>query len=104
MQGRIFAAALSEGAVLDLADEGEILLPELSRQMMRRLVEPTRTRARLFDTQGRLIADSRVLRGPGDPVLVTELPPPKGLLSRLVDARLRLVCRALTERPQAPDL
>ena len=38
--------------------------------MMRRLVEPTRTRARLFDAQGRLIADSRVLRGPGDPVLV----------------------------------
>src|SRR3954466_4833680 len=86
MQGRIFAAALSEGAVLDSADEGEILLPELSRQMMRRLVEPTRTRARLFDTQGRLIADSRVLRGPGDPVLVTELSPPKGLLSRVVDA------------------
>src|SRR3954451_8781304 len=85
-QGEIFAAALSEGAVLDSADEGEILLPELSRQMMRRLVEPTRTRARLFDTQGRLIADSRVLRGPGDPVLVTELAPPKGLLSRVVDA------------------
>src|SRR5215207_6069469 len=35
MQGQIFAAALSEGAVLDSADEGEILLPELSRQMMR---------------------------------------------------------------------
>ncbi|HEX2152206.1 MAG TPA: stimulus-sensing domain-containing protein [Stellaceae bacterium] len=86
MQGQIFAAALSEGAVLDSADEGEVLLPGLSRQMMRRLVEPTRTRARLFDPQGRLIADSRVLPGPGDPVLVTELPPPKGLLSHVVDA------------------
>jgi two-component system sensor histidine kinase ChvG len=86
MQGQIFAAALSEGAVLDSTDEGEVLLPGLSRQMMRRLVEPTRTRARLFDPQGRLIADSRVLPGPGDPVLVTELPPPKGLLSHVVDA------------------
>ena len=88
VQGEIFAAALSEGAVLDSADEGEILLPELSRQMMRRLVEPTRARARLFDTHGRLIADSRVLRGPGDPVLVTELPAPRprGLLSWLADA------------------
>ncbi|MGD9615522.1 MAG: stimulus-sensing domain-containing protein [Alphaproteobacteria bacterium] len=86
MQSRIFAAALSEGAVLDSTDEGEVLLPGLSRQMMRRLVEPTRTRARLFDVQGRLIADSRVLRGPGDPVLVTELPPPKGLPARVVDA------------------
>ena len=88
VQGEIFAAALGEGAVLDSADEGEVLLPELSRQMMRRLVEPTRTRARLFDTHSRLIADSRLLRGPGDPVLVAELnpPPPKGLLSWLADA------------------
>jgi two-component system sensor histidine kinase ChvG len=86
-QGEIFAAALSEGAVLDSADEGEILLPELSRQMMRRLVEPTRTRARLFDNRGKLIADSRLLRGQGDAVLVSELPQPahKGLLSRVAD-------------------
>ena len=35
-QGEIFAAALSEGAVLDSGDEGEILLPDLARQMMRR--------------------------------------------------------------------
>src|SRR4051794_24191448 len=34
MQGQIFAAALSEGAVLDSAEEGEVLLPELSRMMM----------------------------------------------------------------------
>src|SRR5439155_640133 len=72
-QGEIFAAALSEGAVLDSADEGEVLLPDLARQMMRRLVEPTRTRARLFDTAGALIADSNLLRGPGDAVQVSEL-------------------------------
>ena len=52
-QGEIFAAALGEGAVLDSADEGEVLLPDLARQMMRRLVEPTHTRARLFDREGR---------------------------------------------------
>ena len=87
VQGAIFAAALSEGAVLDSAEDGEILLPELSRQMMTRLAEPTRARARLFDNHGRLIADSRVLRGPGDPVLVTELPAPRprGLFSWLAD-------------------
>src|SRR6266700_6363774 len=73
-QGEIFAAALSEGAVLDSADEGEVLLPDLARQMMRRLVEPTRTRARLFDKAGKLVADSRLLRGPSDPVSVAELP------------------------------
>src|SRR5438034_3760233 len=86
-QGEIFAAALSEGAVLDSTDEGEVLLPDLARQMMRRLVEPTRTRARLFDKTGKLIADSRLLRGPGDAVQVAELPAQanKGPLARLVD-------------------
>src|SRR5205085_3846906 len=86
-QGEIFAAALGEGAVLDSADEGEVLLPDLARQMMRRLVEPTRTRARLFDNKGKLIADSRLLRGPGDAVQIADLPTPpnKGLLARLVD-------------------
>jgi len=77
MQGEVFAAALGEGAVLDSVDEGEILLPDLARQMMRRLVEPTRTRARLFDATGNLVADSRVLRGPGGIVQIRELPPPE---------------------------
>ena len=86
-QGEIFAAALGEGAVLESADEGETLLPELSRQMMRRLVEPTRTRARLFALDGKLIADSRLLRGPGDAVQVAELPAPdnRGLIGRTAD-------------------
>src|ERR1700751_3234598 len=77
VQGEGFAAALGEGAVLDSVDEGEILLPDLARQMMRPLVEPTRTRARLFNVKGEIIADSRILRGPGDSVQVLELPAPK---------------------------
>ncbi|MGE5271964.1 MAG: stimulus-sensing domain-containing protein [Thiohalocapsa sp.] len=84
MQGKIFAAALSEGAVLDSGDEGEVLLPDLSRQMMRRLVEPTRTRARLFDIHGRLIADSRLLRGAAPAGEPPE--PEKGLVGRVADA------------------
>jgi two-component system sensor histidine kinase ChvG len=86
-QGEIFAAALGEGAVLDSVDEGEILLPDLARQMMRRLVEPTHTRARLFDVEGEIIADSRVLRGPGDTVQVLELEEPEreGAMMRFVE-------------------
>jgi two-component system, OmpR family, sensor histidine kinase ChvG len=76
-QGEIFAAALGEGAVIDSVTEGEQLIPELGSQMMRRLVEPTRTRARLFDLDGKLLADSRVLRGPGGVVQIRELPPPQ---------------------------
>jgi two-component system, OmpR family, sensor histidine kinase ChvG len=86
-QGEVFAAALGEGAVLDSADEGEVLLPDLARQMMRRLVAPTKTRARLFDIKGDIIADSRVLRGPGGAIQVTELPPPdnEGVIRKLSD-------------------
>jgi two-component system, OmpR family, sensor histidine kinase ChvG len=65
-QGEIFAAALSEGAVLDSPGEGEVLLPELARRMMWRLVAPTRIRARLFDSHGTLLADSRRLHRPGN--------------------------------------
>jgi two-component system, OmpR family, sensor histidine kinase ChvG len=87
MQGEIFAAALGEGAVLDSGDEGEVLLPDLARQMMRRLVAPTKIRARLFDVKGDIIADSRVLRGPGGAVQVLELPPldSEGPIHKLVD-------------------
>jgi two-component system sensor histidine kinase ChvG len=77
-QGEIFAAALGEGAVIDsMGEEGERLIPDLGRQMMRRLVEPTRTRARLFALDGQLIADSRLLRGPGGAVQIQELPAPQ---------------------------
>ena len=84
-QGQIFAAALGEGAVIDSVGEGETLVPDLGRMMMRRLVEPTHTRARLFDGNGKLIADSRVMHGPGGVVQIKELPPPNdgGPLTRL---------------------
>jgi two-component system sensor histidine kinase ChvG len=103
-QGEIFAAALGEGAVLDSPDEGEILLPDLGRHMMQRLVAPTRTPARLFDKDGKLIADSRVLGGPGDEVQVAELPPPDdvGLLRRLADRAYDWVANLLPQRRNYP--
>ena len=103
-QGEVFAAALGEGAVLDSADEGEVLLPDLARQMMRRLVAPTKTRARLFDIKGDIIADSRVLRGPGGAIQVTELPPPdnEGVLRRLVDRIYDWVAEILPRHRRYP--
>ncbi|MGH7089177.1 MAG: stimulus-sensing domain-containing protein, partial [Stellaceae bacterium] len=87
-QGQIFAAALGEGAVIDVPGEGEMLVPELGRDMMRRLVEPTHTRARLFDVRGRLIGDTRMLRGSGGAVQVEVLPPPGtgGWMERTAEA------------------
>jgi two-component system, OmpR family, sensor histidine kinase ChvG len=87
-QGQIFAAALGEGAVSDVAGEGQSLLPGPGRDMMRRLVEPTHTRARLYDDKGALVGDTRLLRGPGGAVQIQELPPPGdgGLVQRAAAA------------------
>jgi two-component system sensor histidine kinase ChvG len=103
-QGEIFAAALSEGAVLDSPDEGEVLLPDLARQMMWRLVEPTHTRARLFDVRGRIIADSRMLKSAGAAIRVSELPPPdhRGPIPRLFDRVFAWIARLLPHRARYP--
>lgn len=49
--------------------------PERVAPVLRRLISPTKTRARIFDRDGVLILDSRNLYGRGD-VLRFELPPP----------------------------
>jgi two-component system, OmpR family, sensor histidine kinase ChvG len=105
-QGEIFAAALGEGAVIDSVGEGEQLVPALGRQMMQRLAEPTQhTRARLFDVAGKLIADSRALRGPGSFVQIEELPPPEaqpGLFKRIATWIYDEVIAALPWQRQHP--
>jgi two-component system sensor histidine kinase ChvG len=88
-QGEISAAAISEGAVFQGPNEPPIVVPELGRQMLRRLVEPTHARARLFDANGVMIGDSRWLEGPGETMNIEELPPPpeaKGLFGRMAEA------------------
>ncbi len=80
VQARIFATALGEGAVQRVQDEsdGEAyeLSPELARQMVRRLVEATETRTRLFTADGALVSDSRVLTGSLGAIQIEELPIP----------------------------
>jgi two-component system sensor histidine kinase ChvG len=49
--------------------------PERVAPVLRRLISPTKTRARIYDRDGGLILDSRNLYGRGD-VLRFELPPP----------------------------
>jgi two-component system sensor histidine kinase ChvG len=86
--GEIVAGALAEGAVTTgLSGKSEFLV-ERTRQMVRRLVEPTRVRARLFHTGGALMADSRMLIGSGGVVKVEDLPPPSppdGVTEPIVD-------------------
>jgi two-component system sensor histidine kinase ChvG len=73
----LFAAALGEGATLTDPTTGEALMPRVAQQMVRRVGETHGSRARLFDTDGTLVADSRLLVGPGGMVEIEEVPPPK---------------------------
>ena len=66
--------------------------PERVAPVLRRLVSPTKTRARIYDRDGVLILDSRNLYGRGD-VLRFDLPPPNaekpGLMERAFIAMRR---------------
>lgn len=76
LQARLTASALGEGAVVVDEEDHNILSPLLARLMIRRLVEATNTRTRLFDLDDTLLADSRILLERGGKIQVEELPEP----------------------------
>ena len=76
-QAQVFAGAVGEGATTDALGNGIQLVTPLARDMMRRLVEPTKTRAQLLDAKGALIADTAVLGNAGAAVEIDKLAPPE---------------------------
>lgn len=66
--------------------------PERVAPVLRRLVTPTRTRARIYDRDGALLLDSRSLYARGD-ILRFDLPPPKTREPTIVDQVVRTVKR-----------
>jgi two-component system sensor histidine kinase ChvG len=76
-QAQVFAGAVGEGATTDALGNGIQLVTPLARDMMRRLVEPTKTRAQLLDAKGALIADTAVLGSAGAAVEIDKLAPPE---------------------------
>ena len=75
-EASIIAGAIAEGATVGGVDELPSLDVGETRQMLRRLHETTATRARLFSViDGALVADSRVLSGPGGAVEIRPLDP-----------------------------
>jgi two-component system sensor histidine kinase ChvG len=94
VQGQIFAGALGEGAIGTRRDGTQVLLAEVARPLLRRLVKPTRTRARLFSATGDLVVDSRYLFGPGGGIQIEELgqgDPRRDLGHHLLDLYTRFV-------------
>lgn len=96
-QARIFAGALGESAVVGDGEGALELAPDQSRVLLRRLIAPTRARARLFANTGGLIADSRYLMSSGGAVQVEPLPPliEQGPLERLLDQAYTWLVRAV---------
>jgi len=76
-QAQLFAAAIGEGAVNSDSPTSQRLLEDVTRKMVRRMVETTHTRARLFAADGTLLADSRMLTGRGGAIQTEVLPPPE---------------------------
>ena len=75
IQGQAFSQSLGSTAAISNADGREQLMPDITRSLMRLLFSDTGVRARIFAPDGRMIADSFMLHGPGGDVRVVELPP-----------------------------
>jgi len=76
-EGQLFAVALGETGVTagDLGDER--MMPEAARLTLRRMVEISKNRARLFALDGSLVADSLRLLSPEGAIVIVPLEPPK---------------------------
>jgi two-component system sensor histidine kinase ChvG len=76
-EAKLFSGALAAGAVVTDPSGEDSLMPEGTRQTVRRLVDVSKTRARIFAPDGALLADSFLLSGPGGIVEIQPLPPPE---------------------------
>jgi two-component system sensor histidine kinase ChvG len=86
-QGELIAASIGEGAIVVESDSDarpvftpggtlRVIDPDSARQLLRRLAALAQLRARLFARDGTMIADTRLLQGPGGEVQVLDLPAP----------------------------
>jgi two-component system, OmpR family, sensor histidine kinase ChvG len=95
-EGELFAAALAETGVVAGTLGDERLMPEIARLTIRRMIDVSANRARLFDQDGTLIADSKRL-GTAGQVEMELLAPPEteSLGARLVNGAYDYVTRVI---------
>src|SRR5262245_2776008 len=95
-EGQLFAAALAETGVVAGTLGDERLMPEIARLTIRRMIDVSANRARLFDQDGTLIADSKRL-GEAGQVEMELLAPPEteSLGARLVNGAYDYVTRLI---------
>ncbi len=95
-EARIFASAIAEGATISYADQKDVLVKPLARQMLRRLDEVTDARTRLYDLEANLVADSWVIgRAPSAGVTRVDLQQDEGesWLNRQLDGIVGMIFR-----------
>jgi len=76
-QAEVMARAVAELGIDTDASVDPGLVPERVRRIVRRLSGVMASRIRIHGPEGRLIADTRVLTGPGGTVRIQPLPPPE---------------------------
>ncbi|MBM3561162.1 MAG: hypothetical protein FJX53_15080, partial [Alphaproteobacteria bacterium] len=102
VQGRIFAGAVAGGAVFTAPGLGQRIDYRIGGQILLRLVEPTSLRARLFDPEGELIADTRLLGAPRGIVRIEELPSLEAAERSIVARLVATIERVLPGGPELP--
>lgn len=96
-QGKLIAASIGEGAVVVDTEASDFpaftpngaqrtIDQDNARPLLRRLAEIAEVRGRLFDRNGALIADTRLLGGPGGQVQVVDLPPAENWVDHIFRA------------------
>jgi two-component system sensor histidine kinase ChvG len=75
-EGQMLSAAFAEGGTRETLEGNPVLVQDLSRHLLRKLVETKRLRVLLFDKTGHLIVDSHQSLGAGGIVQMLELNPP----------------------------
>lgn len=103
-QSRLLGVALAEGALDSRSEADRELAAEPAQRLVRRLTEPDGARIRLFAPDGRLIADSRKLLGPGGVIEIEPLTDPggRGVVERLVNAAYNAIVRLLPTPSRFP--
>ena len=102
LQADTYAAAVAEVAVTIDQFGSEEMVPELAARIIRRVIETTDARARLYQNDGELVADSRTLGMTGQRVSIEELPQPgeePKLLGRVLDFYHRSLSRLFGLEP-----
>lgn len=85
-QGEVIATALAESVVTGQDNSALHIDDAVARRLLARLIEPIKTRARLYDDHGNLLVDSRQLAGAWDIVQADSLPPPVGVIEEGAEA------------------